>query len=92
MIEVYKSLNRLNPEYMLEFFTRKDAQCNLRSKELCKLPSVSSQRYRLNFLFFNGSLLWNSIDGEIKFSPPLVTFKKEIRGWDGINCKYFICN
>ena len=92
MIEVYKSLNHLNPEYMWEFFVKKDVQYNLRTKELCKLPSVSSQRYGLNSLSFRGSLLWNTIDDEIKLSPSLEVFKKKVRSWNGISCTCFICN
>ena len=91
MIEVYKSLNHLNPEYMWEFFVKKDVQYNLRTKELCKLPSVSSQRYGLNSLSFRGSLLWNTIDDEIKLSPSLEVFKKKVRSWNGISCTCFIC-
>ena len=92
MIEVYKSLNHLNPEYMWELFVKKDVQYNLRTKELCKLPSVSSQRYGLNSLSFRGSLLWNTIDDEIKLSPSLEVFKKKVRSWSGISCTCFICN
>ena len=64
---------------MREFFLKKDVQYNLCTKELCKLPSVSSERNGLNSLSFRGSLLWNSIDDEIKLSPSLDKFKKEIR-------------
>ena len=92
MIEVYKSVNHLNPEYMWEFFVKKDVQYNLRTKELCKLPSVTSQRYGLNSLSFRGSLLWNTIDDEIKLSPSLKVFKKKVRSWNGISCTCFICN
>ena len=49
---MYKSFNRLNPEYKWEFFIKKDVHYNLRTKKLCKLPPVSSQRYGLNFLSF----------------------------------------
>ena len=92
MIEVYKSLNHLKPEYMWKFFVKKDVQYNLRTKELCKLPSVSSQSYGLNSLSFRGSLLWNTIDDEITLSPSLKKFKKKIRSWNGISCTCFICN
>ena len=92
MIEVYKSLNHLNPEYIWDFFVNKDVQYNLRTKELCKLPSVSSQSYGLNSLSFRGSLLWNTIDDEIRLSPSLEKFKKKIRSWNGISCTCFICN
>ena len=92
MIEVYKSLNHLNPEYMWEFFVKKDVQYNLRTEELCKLPSVSSQLYGLNSLSLRGSLLWNTIDDEIQLSPSLEKFKKNIRSWNGISCTCFISN
>ena len=77
---------------MMEFFVKKDAQYNLRTKELCKLPLVSSQSYGLNSLSFRGSLLWNTIDDEIKLSTSLEKFKKEIRSWNGISSTCFIYN
>ena len=49
------SLNHLNTDYIWEFFAKKDVQYDLRTKELCKLPSVSSRGCVLNFLSFRGS-------------------------------------
>ena len=60
---------------MWEFFVKKDVQYNLHTKELCKLPSVSSQRYRLNSLSFIGNLLCDIIDDEMKLSPSLRNLK-----------------
>ena len=66
-----------------QFFRKKDVQYysvvqyNLRTKELCKLPSVSSQRYGLNSLSLRGSLLWSAIDDEIKLSPSLEKFMEK---------------
>ena len=77
LIEVYKSLIHLNPEYMWEYFTKEDVQYNLCIKELRQLPSASYQRYGLNSLSFRRSLLWNSIDDEIKLSPSLMIFKRK---------------
>ena len=76
-IEVYTSFNHLNPRYMWEFFVKIDVQYNLRTKELCKLPSASSQRYGLNTLSFRGSLLWNTIDDEIKYHLLLKYLKRK---------------
>ena len=73
-------------------FLKKDVNYNLRTTELYKLPSVSSKRYGLNSLSFRGSLLWNTIDDEIKLSPSLEKFKKEIHSSDGITCTCFICD
>ena len=82
MVEIYKSMNHLNPEYMWDFFG---------SKELCKLPSVSSQRYGINSLSFRGSLLWNAPSDDLKLTTSLVKFKEEILCWDGNNCTCYIC-
>ena len=91
MVEIYKSMNHLNPEYMWDFFVKKDVPYNLRTKELCKLPSVSSQRYGINSLSFRGSLLWNGLSDDLKLTTSLVKFKQEIRCWDGNICTCYIC-
>ena len=91
MVEIYKSMNHLNPEYMWDFFVKKDVPYNLRTKELCKLPSVSSQRYGINSLSFRGSLLWNALSDDLKLTTSLVKFKQEIRCWDGNICTCYIC-
>ena len=60
------------PKIMLKFvkirelFVKKDVPYNLRTKELCRLPSAQAHRYRQNCLSFRGSLLWNTLDYELK--------------------------
>ena len=60
LIEIYKTMNHLNRSYISEFFVKKDILYNLRTKELCRLPSAQSHRYGLNSLSFRGSLLCNA--------------------------------
>ena len=91
MVEIYKTINHLNPAYMWEFFIKKDVPYNLRSNELCKIPSVNSQRYGISSLSFRGSLLWNALSDEVKLATSINNFKKEIQQWDGRNCKCHIC-
>ena len=76
---------------MWKFFVKKDVHYNLRTKELCKLSVVTSQRYGLNSLTFRGSLLWNTINDELKLASSLEKVKKEIRSWDGSNYTCYIC-
>ncbi len=71
MIEIYKTMNHLNPSYIWEFFVKKDIPYNLRTKELCRLPSAKSHRYGLNSLSFRGSLLWNALNDELKRTKTL---------------------
>ena len=64
---------------MWEFFTKKDVPYGLRSSELCKIPSVNTQRYGINSLSFRGSLLWNALSDEIKLTTSAKNFKKIVR-------------
>ena len=91
MVEIYKSFNQLNPEYMWEFFIKKDVPYNLRTKELCKLLLVSSQRYGFNSLSFMGSLLWNTLNDELRLTSSLIKFKKGISSWNGRSFTCYIC-
>ena len=91
MTEVYRTINHLNPEYMWEFFTKRDVPYGLRISELCKIPSVNTQCYGINYLSFRGSLLWNALSDEIKLTTSTKSFKKEIQHWDGKNVTCQIC-
>ena len=75
MTEIYKTMNHLNPSYIWEFFVKKDIPYNLRTKEPCRLPSAQSYRYGLNSLSFRGSLLWNTLDDELKELIPWEVLK-----------------
>ena len=89
MVEVYKSFHHLNPEYMWEFFVKKDVPYNLRTKKLCKLSSVSSQCYGLNSLSFRGSLLWNTLNNDLKLTSSLAKLKKNTYlGWQQLHVLY----
>ena len=60
-IEVYKSLAKLNPGFMWNFFERNHTPYNLRRGDLLLLPPAKSIRYGVNSLAFQGSLLWNNL-------------------------------
>ena len=91
MIEIYKTMNHLNPSYIWELIVKKDIPYNLRTKGLCRLPSAWSHRYGLNSLSFRGSLLWNTLDDELKRADTLGSFKTGIKEWDGKGCSCLIC-
>ena len=77
MTEVYRTINHLNPEYMWEFFTKRDVPYGLRISELCKIPSVNTLCYGINSLSFRGSLLWNALSDEIKLTASAKVLKKK---------------
>ena len=91
MVEIYKTINHLNPPYMWDLFTKKVVEYDFRIKILCELPPARSQRFGTNSLIFKGSLLWNSLSDDTKTSQSLAIFKQKIRSWDGAHCTCNIC-
>ena len=84
MVEIYKTINHLTCIHVGILY-KKNVHYNLRSNELCKIPSVSSQRYGISSLSFRESLLWTALSDEIKLATSKNNFKKEIQQWDGAN-------
>ena len=78
-IEVYKSLTKLNPGFMWNFFERNHIPYNLRRGDLLLLPPAKSTRYGVNSLAFRGSLLWNNLPPQVKESQTLEEFKSRIK-------------
>ena len=72
-------------------FRKGDVHYNLRTKELRKLPSISSQSFGLNSLFFRGSLLRNALNDELKLTSCFEKFKKDMHSWDSRKCTCYIC-
>ena len=66
LIEIYKSINHLSPSLVWEFHEKKCVEYNLRTENLCKLPTIKSTSFGLESLSFRGSFLWNTLDGSIK--------------------------
>ena len=57
MIEIYKSILQLNPQFMWSFFTHKDIPYNLRKIPILGLPKTHSFYYGMNTIHFRGSLI-----------------------------------
>ena len=77
-IEIFKSMNELNPPLIWEFHERKHVTYNLRIQNLYKLPSEKTMNFGLDSMSFRGSLLWNTLDDSIKREKTLACFKKRI--------------
>ena len=79
IIEIYRWLNDLNPEYMWELFCTIKCSISSPHQGIMQTHFSKFQHYRLNAESCRGSLLWNAIDDKIKLRPSLEKFKKEIR-------------
>ena len=82
MLEVYKSINRMNPEFMWDLFQVKDTPYNMRADDsLLSLTSTKTRTFGINSLIFRGSILWNSLPNNIKLSLNTNEFKANIKNW-----------
>ena len=77
--EVFKSANKLNPQFMWCFFENLQIPYNLRCGSLVKLPGTSITTYGINSLNFRGAILWNIIPKNIKLSETLPEFKRRLK-------------
>ena len=91
MIEIYKTMNNLNPSYIWEFHEEKVVKYDLRTKNLCRLPKTQTTKFGIESLSFRGSLLWNTLRDQIKALPNVAAFKRAIKHWLGDKCNCRIC-
>ena len=91
MLEIFKSMNHLNPSYIWHIHERKEIQYDLRTKHLCKLQSTKMVKFGMESLSFRGSILWNNRNDEIKELSTVASFKTKIKTWMGEKCNCKIC-
>ncbi len=65
-IELFKSLNSLNPSSMKDVFNVNESPYNLRDSSLMYLPSFNKIMYGQNTFKYYGSHLWNLLPTDIK--------------------------
>ena len=90
LIEVYKSLNGLSPEFMRPLFQRKACHYEIRSGKNLVLPCITSST-NTNSFEFRAILAWNYIPRLLKEAQTLNDFKVGIENID-IYCKCKICS
>ena len=90
-IEVYKSLTKLNPGFIWNFFERNQIPYNLRRGDLLFLLPAISTCYGVNSLAFRGCLLSNNLPPQVKESQYLDKFKSKIKDLRSIHSTCTVC-
>ena len=91
MTEVFKCLNKLNPEFMWGYFVHKETPYTLRSLNTVKLPPTKTRSFGLNTFKFRASILWNTLPRYLKLCSGLNEFKLKIKSWEGSDCSCSFC-
>ena len=91
MIEVFKSLNKLNPKFMWNLFHVKEFPMGLRNERILVLPSGNTKSKGTNTIMYRACSLWNSVENNIMCANNLENFKKGILKWNGKRCSCKLC-
>ena len=85
-VEIYKSINSINPSFMNEIFRLRVTNRMDRSQYRLNLdiPKVNQVSYGNKSMTSFGAKIWNSLSPHIKSRENLETFKRVIKNWDGI--------
>ena len=86
-IEIYKTLNKLNPSYMNDIFKLRNTDRLTREKSLKPNQATFGTRSLRSY----GPKIWNALPYHIKTSDNLNSFKAIIKCWDGNHCTCRVC-
>ena len=89
-LEVFKTLNNMNPEYMKEIF-HETAFWTHRLLNL-EVNQNHTTKYGNKILRCLGPHIWNSLPNQIKRETDYTKFKEFINDWFGMKCKCNLCS
>ena len=92
-VEIYKTINKLNPEFMNNIFKVKENKRVVREQYKLNLetPEWNQVTFGAKSLKVYGSKVWNSLPSHIKTSENLIQFKSLIKNWNGKSCSCTVC-
>ena len=92
IIEVFKSLHHLNPEFMWKIFKVKSSKYSLRCGRTLEIP-CAKKNVGINSFQFRACLAWNELPIKIKEIENLQNFKAAIKSHkDPIYCQCKLCS
>ena len=93
-VELYKTINQLNPDFMRDLFKLRFTNRPVREKYKMNMiiPEFNQVSYGKKSLSTFGPKLWNSLPYYIKSSENLESFKRTIKHWNGERCLCKVCN
>ena len=92
-IEIYKSINNINPMYMNGIFKLRETSRAVRSNYKINLdvPAINQVSFGDKSLRYYGPKISKTIPFHIKLSENLEAFKNIIENWNGVSCKCKVC-
>ena len=91
MIELFKILEGITPNYLSDLFVKADTPYDTRDKNKLIQPLKRTTTYVLRSFQYYGAHVWNMLPINIKTAHSLHEFKSLIRSWPGPTCSCHIC-
>ena len=88
-LDVFKTINNMNPEYMKEIF-HKTALTKRRPLNL-GVTENHTTKYGKKSLRCLGPRIWKSLPNQIKNKTDYTKFKEFVNDWFGMRCKCNLC-
>ena len=88
-IEIFKTVNNLNPNYMKDIFPPK-LHPKIRSNDVL-IKHHNTITYGTKSLKIFGPKTWNQLPGYIKSETSYTKFKEYINTWFGPKCRCNVC-
>ena len=87
-IEVFKTINELNPSFMKDIFQLRINGRPVRTQNINNLTVETRQTvtFGTNSISYLGPKIWNNLPYHLKCSESLVDFKRMIKKWNGSKC------
>ena len=92
-IEIYKSINNINPMYINEIFKLRKTSRAVRSNYKLNLdvPTINQVGFGDKGLRYYEPKIWDSLPFHVKSSENLEAFKNIMKNWNGGSCKCKVC-
>ena len=92
-IEIYKTINNINPSFMKQTFQLRETNRAVRNQYRLNLsvPKVKQVSYGEKSLRYYGPKIWNSLPFNVETSENLKTFKDIAKNWNGGPCNCRVC-
>ena len=91
-IEIFKTVNKLNPPFMQKIFILRTSCYSLRNPNDLAHIRLNQTTFGSNSLMSIGPQIWNNLPNELKSVENLKTFKRLIKNWDGLSCRCSACH
>ena len=90
-IEIYKTLNNLNPGYTKDIFQVQQSAYSTRRPYNIKVPKVNQTTFGTRSIRYEGAKIWKHLPNSLKSAETLEIFRSLIKTWEGPTCKCNFC-